>query len=154
MRDTDFLTWPEMKERMHYIAWLCFTLVSFPTGGHAAILLLCVSVGEYVDQQRFLLTFLAAVTLGPLAYAWRKFGERHCRFIEFDDALDRCFRRGGAGSHLGKIQALIDAIEAARGMSRQLARNEAKAWLKVHADELSAEERELVADHLGYLGRR
>jgi hypothetical protein len=152
MRDSGFLTWPEMKEHMHYVAWLFFSLISFPAAGHAAVLVLCVSVGEYVDHQRLLLTVLAAAVMAPAAYAWRKFGERHCRFAEFDETIDRCLQRTGSG-YSRQIESLVTAIERASGMERQLARNEAKQWLQVHAVELSEEERELVSEHLGYLWR-
>lgn len=154
MHDHDFLSWPEMKQHVHYIAWLLFTLISFPTGGHAAILLLCVSLGEYVEYQRLLLTLLAAVTLVPAAYAWRRYGEKHCRFAELDALLDRCLQRASASSYAAKIEALIEAVQNARGIERQLARNEAKVWLQAHAHDFSEEERDLAAEHLGYLMKR
>lgn len=149
----DFLSWPEMRQQLHYLAWLLFTLVSFPTAGHAAILILCVCCGEYVEPQRLLLTLLGALTLAPSAYVWRKYGERHCRFAEFDEVLDRCLQRVGPHAQLGRLEAFITAIDAATGFERQLVRNEAKAWLKAHAPELSEEERAFANEHLGYLGR-
>lgn len=154
MRDTGFLTWSEMKEQMHYVGWLCFSLMSFPAGGHAAVLVLCGSVGEYVDQRRLLLTVLGATVVGPIAYVWRKYGERHCRFADFDETLDRCLQRAGATSYTAKIEGLIDAIEKASGMERQLRRNEAKRWIEEHEAALSGEEHELVAEYLGYLCKR
>lgn len=150
MRDSDFLPWSEMKEHMHYIAWLLFTLVSFPLGGHAAVLVLCVYLGEYVEIHRLILTVAAAGVLVPIAYLWRKYGEKYCRFAEFDALLDRCLQRG-PGSHLARIEAFITAIDRATGMERQLARNAAKAWLQTHASDLSSEERDFAAEHLGYL---
>lgn len=151
MRDSGFLTWPEMKEHMHYLAWLCFSLVSFPAGGHAAVLVLCVSLGEYVDQQRLMVTVLAAVLLGPAAYVWRKYGERYCRFAELDETFERALRGTGVGGRLRELEVLIAAIDEAAGMERQVARNKAKQWIQAYAPEFTEEERQLVSEHLGYL---
>jgi hypothetical protein len=153
MRGGEFLTFPEMRERLHYVAWLAFSLLSFPLAGHAAVLVLSISLGEYVEAHRLLAVLLAALVLAPLAYGWRKYGERHCRFLELDEVLDRCLQRTSSTPHLATIEALIAEIDTASGMERQLARNQAKAWLQAHAGELGEEERELVAEHLGYLIR-
>lgn len=151
MRDSDFLPWSEMKAHLHYVAWVLFALLSLPACGSAAVLLLCVMVGEYVEPQRLLVNVAAALVLGPAAYAWRKAGERRARFCELDDSFQRHFQPGAAGDRRSRLDALIAAIETARGADRQAARVAAKRWLASHAHALSAEERALVAEHLGYL---
>ena len=126
-------------------------LLSLPACGSAAVLLLCVMVGEYVEPQRLLWNILAALILGPAAYAWRKAGERRARFCELDDSFQRHFQPTAAGAQRSHLEALIAAIEGARGAERQVARVAAKRWLEAHAHDLTAEERALVEEHLAYL---
>jgi len=154
MHRSNDCTWLEIKQRAHYVSWLAAAICAAALLGLTSDLLVVQLTGGDVGADLIGLIYLSAI-FPPYVYAWRKYGESSCGFLELEHALEASFTEaGGLEGRLAQIADFIARIEGARGMDRQVVRNEAKTWLSTHAEELTAEEREFVADHLGYLHRR
>lgn len=147
-------TWPEVKQRAHYLAWLAATLGTAVLLGLTVDLIVVAATGGDVGFGLIELVYICAVAT-PLVYQWRRYGEAYCQFLELEHALEGSVFAPAEESvrAFAKITDFVDRIEAARGMERQVIRNEAKAWLLAHGSKLSHEEREYVAVYLGYLHR-
>ena len=155
MKASKACTWAEVKLRAHYVGWLAAAIGAAALLGVTFDLVIVQLTGGEVGLALIPLLYLSA-TVPPYVYAWRRHGEAFCRFLELEQALHTTMNApdGLVRSRFGEVIELIARIDATRGMERQLVRNEAKAWLLAHAAELSSEERDFVADHLGYLHRR
>ena len=155
MTGSNDCTWPEMKQRVHYVSWLAAAIGTAALLGLTFDLLFVKVTGGDIGWEVVPLVYLCAI-VPPYIYIWRRYGETCCGFLELEHALDEGFG-GGEDLQTSRYTAISDfiaRIEAARGMARQVVRNEAKAWLLAHADDLTPDERDFVADHLGYLHRR
>lgn len=154
MDSSNDCTWPEIKQRAHYLCWLAAAIVTAALMGLTFDLLVVTFSGGTVGPGLVPLVCCCAIA-APTVYAWRKHGEACCGFLTLEHAMDESFARGvpARASAFSHVLELIERIEAARGMDRQLVRNEAKAWLLAHGDRLSRTERAYIADHLGYLVR-
>lgn len=144
-------TWPEIKQRAHYLAWLGTTVSTAALLGLTVDLVVVAISGGTVGIALIPLLY-SCVVLGPLVYGWRKHGEAFHRFRELEHALDDAWSPVAPAGHGAEIAEFIARIEHARGMDRQVVRNEAKQWLLSNAAKLTVQEREYVAEHLGYLG--
>jgi hypothetical protein len=154
MDRSDECTWPEIKQRVHYLGWLLVAIGTATLLGLTFDLAIVKLAGGEVGLELIPLLYLSAI-VPPYVYIWRKHGEACCGFLELEHAMDTAFKEAGRSRPLfAHVVGLIERIDAARGMDRQLVRNEAKAWLLAHADKLSRDERDYVADHLGYLHKR
>lgn len=151
MNESNECTWPEVKTRAHYVCWLLCAIATAALLGLTVDLLVVSITGGVVEFRLVQLMYLSTVVV-PSVYVWRKYGEAHCGFLALEHAMDQAIE--APGGRWEEICSLVARIDSARGMDRQVARNDAKAWLAVHAHELSREEREYVADHLGYLHKR
>lgn len=147
-------TWPEVKQRAHYLCWFASALATAALVGLTFDFMLVVLTGGTVGFDIIPLVYASLVAV-PAVHAWRKHGEVNCGFLELERALGAAMRGAElSGTYwFAQIERLIERIDSSRGMDRQVVRNEAKAWLHAHADKLSPEERHYVADHLGYLYR-
>lgn len=144
-------TWPEMKQRAHYLGWLAVAVATATLLGLTIDLLVVALTGGNVGTGLIPLLYLSVI-VPPYVYAWRKHGEQCCHFLELEHAMEESFHAPpGRTAHFLELLRLMERIEQGRGMERQLVRNETKAWLLAHAEQLSREERAYVADHLGYL---
>jgi hypothetical protein len=153
MDQSNACTWPEVKQRAHYVAWLASALATAVLLGLTFDLLVVALTGGDVGLNLVGLIYLCAI-VPPYVYAWRKHGEAFCGFLDLEHAMDETFSAaGGPNPWFDQVLELIERIDAARGMERQVIRNEAKAWLVAHAEKLTRHERDYVADHLGYLHR-
>ena len=147
-------TWPEMKLRAHYLGWLAAAIATVARLGLTFDLLVVKLTGGAVGVDLVVLVYLCAIA-SPSVYAWRKHGEACCQFLELEHTMQAALHSSPAGrsARFAEVLELIERIEATRGFDRQLVRNEAKAWLLAHVEELSRDERDYVCDHLGYLHR-
>lgn len=155
MNGSNDCTWPEMKQRAHYVSWLAAAIAAAALLGLTADLVFVQLTGGTVGLD--LAPLLGScILMPPGVYVWRKYGETACGFLELEHALESSIVDSDHGRtrRFARIAAFIARIDATGGMDRQLVRNEAKAWLLAHAEELTHEERDYVADHLGYLHRR
>lgn len=155
MTTSDDCTWPEIRQRAHYLGWLAAAVMTAGLLGLTTDLVIVAATGGEVGLGLVPLLYGSAL-IPPYVYAWRKHGEACCGFLELEHALDEAVRAPvNDGSALfAEVLDLIDRIERARGMERQVVRNEAKEWVRRHAGDLTPDQREYVADHLGYLHRR
>jgi hypothetical protein len=155
MSGSNECTWPEMKQRAHYLSWLAAAIGTAALIGLTFELLFVKMTGGDSGWEVVPLLYLCAI-VPPYVYIWRRYGEASCGFLELEHALDEAVAHSADAltGRYATIADFISRIEAARGMARQLVRNEAKAWLQAHAEELTPDERDFVADHLGYLHRR
>jgi hypothetical protein len=152
MERSNVCTWPEMKMRAHYLGWLLTAIATAALIGLTVDLAVVALTGGEVGFSLAPLLLLCAI-VAPAVYGWRRYGEACCGFLQLESALDRALSPSLPACHdrFDEILELMARIDAARGMERQLVRNEAKAWLQVHASELNREERTYLAEHLGYL---
>jgi hypothetical protein len=141
-----------MKLRGHYLAWLAAAVGTAVLLGLALDLSVVQITGGTIGLDLIPLLY-ACVVVPPAVYRWRKHGEVYHRFRELEHALHHGLHSqiDRATSRFDQILDFIARIDHARGLDRQLVRNEAKAWLREHGALLSREERDFVADHLGYL---
>lgn len=148
-------TWPEIKQRAHYVGWLAAAVAAMALMGLTTDLLAVAVTGGTVGREIIPLLYACAI-VPPYVYVWRKHGEACCGFRELEHALDAAIHSPPAGrsARFAEVVALIERIEQARGIERQLVRNEAKQWVLQFAATLNDDEREYVADHLGYLHKR
>ncbi len=152
MDGSNACTWPEVKQRAHYLAWLGTAVGTAGLVGLTVDLAVVALTGGAVGLELVPLLY-ACMIFPPLVYGWRRHGEAYHGFLELEHALDQAWSPAGPGSRYGEIADFIARIEQARGMDRQVVRLEAKQWLLANAGKLSREEREFVAEHLGYLRR-
>ena len=112
----------------------------------------------------FLVVGIFAMLIFPIVVRLREYGVENLNFLVHEAALNRIMTPPESWSNLiltlldetaaraNNLELLVRLIDEAPGaVERQDRRAEAKAWLKVHWQELTDEEKEFVNDRLPYL---
>ena len=90
---------------------------------------------------------LACINL-PITFVFRQIGIDKLNFLKHDDDLDPMHVEK---PKLNEMQILIDKIERAQALDRQIARGEARDWMLKNEEKFTDEEIVFAKENFGYM---
>jgi len=92
-------------------------------------------------------TIIFAAVNAPLTFMFRQYGVDHWHFLIHDDDLSS----GNLEAGRSELEILLEKINRATALDRQIARADAREWLLKHEEHLTPNDLVFVRENFGYL---